>query len=92
MGIRGKELVFWDNDWERTERRLLAESKRMIAVYALLGGQYKLYQHLKKKAGMNICKVWIGGNGPHDMCLSQSVEGDFRTWRVGWGFGEFGFL
>jgi len=53
-GIRGKELIFWGNDWERTKTRLLAEKKRMIAVYALIGGQYMLYQHLKKKARMNI--------------------------------------
>ncbi|RPB25232.1 hypothetical protein L211DRAFT_105094 [Terfezia boudieri ATCC MYA-4762] len=72
-GIKGKELIFWDNNWERTRARMMAESKRMIAVFALIGGQYKLYQHLKQKGKMNIYKIWIGGNGEHDLCLSKSV-------------------
>jgi hypothetical protein len=73
-GIRGKELIFWDNDWERTKARLLQENKRMIAVHALIGGQKKLYYHLKKKAGMNIYKVWIGGSGRKTFCLSLSMK------------------
>ena len=48
-GIRGKELIFWGNDWERTKARLLQEEKRMIVAYALIGRQKKLYYHLIKK-------------------------------------------
>ena len=49
-GIRGKELIFGDNDWERTKERLLQEEKRMVTAYALIGGQKKLYYYLKTKA------------------------------------------
>ena len=38
-GVRGKELIFWDNDWERTKARLLQQKKRMTVAYTLIGGQ-----------------------------------------------------
>ena len=75
-GIRGKELIFWDNNWEERKARILAESRRMIAVNALIGGQSKLYYHLKdkKRGGMNIYKIWVGGSGLQELCLPQSME------------------
>jgi len=75
-GVRGKELIFWDNDWERMKGRLLQDKKRMTVAYTLIGGQRKLYNHLKDKTkeGMNIYKIWIGGSGTETYCLPLSVQ------------------
>lgn len=74
QGVRGKELIFWDNNWERKKAGLLEESKGLFTSYALIGGQRKLYYHLKKKVRMNIYKIWIAGSGPEEQCLPLSME------------------
>jgi len=75
-GVRGKKLIFWDNEWERTKENMLKDNKRMTVGYALIGGQKKLYDYLrdKGKSKMNIYKIWIGGSGEKTFCLPLSIQ------------------
>jgi len=74
--MRGKELIFWDNKWERTKENMLKDNRRMTVGYALIGGQKKLYDHLRDKGNgkMNIYKIWIGGSGEKTLCLPLSIQ------------------
>lgn len=73
--IRGKELLIWDNEWQRIRANLVANNKRLDVGHVLLGGQKALYNFLKSKTQgrMNIHKIWIAGDGVHNCCLSESM-------------------
>ena len=45
--LRGKELIFWDGNWERTKARLMEENKRMSVSYGLIGAQKAYIYYLK---------------------------------------------
>ncbi|RPB18134.1 hypothetical protein L211DRAFT_854417 [Terfezia boudieri ATCC MYA-4762] len=74
-GVRGKELILWDNDWDRKRVDLVAANKRLSVNYRLIGGQRALYKYLKgtTQGRLNIYKIWIAGNGEREQCLSNSV-------------------
>lgn len=81
----GKELIFWDNDWERIKVDLVKKNKRIDVVYGLLGGQKQLYNYLKsKKQGkLDIQKILIGGHGEEKMCMFNSVAWIERILQTG---------
>ncbi|KAF8417915.1 hypothetical protein EV426DRAFT_720870 [Tirmania nivea] len=74
--IRGKELIFWDSDWEMTRAKLVENGKFLNITYGLIGGQKAIYSYLKDKSKgqMNIAKIWIGGNGTRENCLLSSMQ------------------
>jgi len=63
-GVRGKELIIWDNGWEIKKQALIREVKKLSVNYGMIGGQRELYKYLKSpsKGKLNICKIWIAGS------------------------------
>jgi len=74
-GVRGKELIIWDNGWEVKKEELIQKKKKLSINYGMIGGQRELYKYLKSpsKGKLNICKIWIAGTGTKDNCLADSV-------------------
>ena len=46
-GVRGKELIFWDNRWEEKRNELIQKKKTLSINYGMIGGQRALYKYLK---------------------------------------------
>ncbi|KAI9776731.1 MAG: hypothetical protein M1839_009375 [Geoglossum umbratile] len=70
-GKKGKEMVIWDSD--AAER---VEKNGPVYNSVTLGSMRTLYTYLTNKAGMNIMRVWIGGdgNGGQTECLTLSID------------------
>lgn len=93
---KGRELIVWDNDWQRKREKLEENNKVVRINTALLGGQRALYLYLisPTQGKMSIKKVWIAGNGVHNSCLSESIawlEGILQTGGLDGDLASLGF-
>jgi len=77
----GKDLFFWDCEWQLVKARLDEGQVAADAGNSLMGGQFEVYKYLKNKnkGRMNIRTIWIGGKGARvnekkGRCLHLSMQ------------------